>query len=135
MWLTTGLLKRRWFVDRQAKSLGLSPAMQAAFIENLQAMSMDTYRRVYTEGADYSVPPALRLVPTPTLVTAGGSETKIIIEAVDAVVKLMPNAQGRLAPGRGHGWNVEAPALFNAMVRAWITGAPLPAGLQTTHGG
>ena len=135
LWLPTGLLKRRGFVDRPAKSLGLSPAMQAAFIENLQAMSMDTYRRVYTEGADYSVSPALRLVPTPTLVTAGGNETKIIVEAVGAVVSLMPNAQGRLAPGRGHGWNVEAPALFNAMVRAWITGAPLPAGLQTTHGG
>ena len=48
---------------------------------------------------------------------------------------MMPNAQGRLAPGLGHGWNVEAPDLFNAMVRAWITGRPLPGQLQAVNGG
>ena len=133
LWLTTGLLKQRWYVKMQAKALGLSPGMQAAFVENLEAMSMDTYRRIYTEAADYSVPPSLRHVTTPTLITAGGNETRIITQAVDAVTQLMPNAQGRLAPGRGHGWNVEAPDLFNAMVRAWITGVPLPAGLQVVN--
>jgi hypothetical protein len=41
----------------------------------------------------------------------------------------MPNAQGRIAPGLGHGWNVEAPNLFNAMLRAWMTNTPLPKAL------
>jgi len=135
LWLTTGLLKQRWYVNMQAKALHLSPSMEAAFTKNLLAMSMDTYRHIYTEGADYSAPPSLRLVNTPTLVTAGGNEAKIITQAVDAITQLMPNAQGRLAPGLGHGWNVEAPDLFNAMVRAWITGASLPARLQVAHGG
>jgi pimeloyl-ACP methyl ester carboxylesterase len=131
--LMSFLLKRRWYVNMQAKSMRLPPRMQDAFTRNLLAMSMDAYRRIWEEVVDFSVPSSLSHVTNPTLVTAGGSESSIIIDAVDAIPKIMPNAAGRLAPGLGHGWNVEAPALFSAMIRAWITGAPLPAGLQPPH--
>lgn len=133
--LMSVLLKRGWFVNMQAKSLHLSPDMQAAFIENLRAMSMQVYRQVFREGVRFHVPPSLRTVDTPTLVTAGSRESNIITQAVGAIAHMMPNAQGRLAPGLGHGWNVEAPDLFNAMVRAWITGRPLPGQLQAVNGG
>lgn len=124
------LMKRRWLVNMQAKALPLSPEMQAAFTENVLAMSMEAYRRIYTEAAEYRVPPALGQVDVPTLVTAGGRESSIITQAVGAITGLMPHAQGRFAPGLGHGWNVEDPDLFNAMVRAWLTGTALPAGLR-----
>ncbi len=127
LWLLSRLLKRRWLMNIQAQALRLSPPMQAAFTENLLAMSMHTYRRIAEEVADFYVPPALQHVNNPTLFVAGGRESKIITDTVASIPKLMPNAQGRLAPGLGHGWNVEAPDLFNAMVRAWITGVPLPA--------
>jgi pimeloyl-ACP methyl ester carboxylesterase len=132
LWLLSALMKKRWLVNMQAKALRLSPDMQADFTENLRAMSMQTYRRIAEEAADFRVPTALRLVNTPTLITAGGSESKIITQTVNTIPKILPNAQGRLAPGLGHGWNVQAPGLFNATVRAWITGSPLPAGLETT---
>jgi len=131
--LMSFLLKRRGFVRMQARALGLSQDMQAAFTENLLAMSMDAYRRIYTEAVDYRASPALSDVHTPTLVTAGGRETPIILDAVAVIARLMPKAQGLLAPGLGHGWNVEAPDLFSAMVRAWITAAPLPTGLQVVR--
>lgn len=124
------LLKRRGLADRQAKSLGLSPEMQTAFTENLMAMSMQAYRRIWEEVAYASVPASLREVHNPTLIVAGGRETEIITRTVKTIPKLMPNAQGRLAPGLGHGWNVEAPDLFSAMIRAWITDAALPGRLQ-----
>ena len=38
------------------------------------------------------------------------------------------------AQGMGHAWNLEAPALFNDTVRAWLTGGPLPARLQPMPG-
>jgi pimeloyl-ACP methyl ester carboxylesterase len=126
LWLMSAIMKRRWFANQQAKSLPLAPDEQQALIANLQAMSMQAYRRIWKEVVDYSLSPALRDVTTPTLVTAGGKETSIILQAVETIAQLMPNAQGRLAPGLGHGWNVEAPALFNAMIRAWIAGASLP---------
>ncbi|MCC6617387.1 MAG: alpha/beta fold hydrolase [Anaerolineae bacterium] len=128
--LMSFLFRQRWFVRMQARALGLSPDMQAAFTDNLFAMSLDAYRRIYTEAVDYRVPPALSAVSTPTLITAGGRETPIILDAVGAIMRLMPNAAGYLAPGHGHGWNVEAPDLFNAMLRTWFTNAPLPGRLQ-----
>jgi pimeloyl-ACP methyl ester carboxylesterase len=130
LWLMSVLMKRRWFVKTQARSLHLPPDMQSAFIDNLLAMSMQAYRRIWEEAAQFRVPPSLRHVNTPTLITAGSRESKIITQAVGTISNMMPNAQGRLAPGLGHGWNVEAPDLFNAMVRAWITGTPLPYRLQ-----
>lgn len=124
------LLRRRGLVSRQARSLPLSSEMQAAFTENLLAMSMSAYRRIWEEVAYASVPAVLREVHNPTLIVAGGRETDIITRTVQTIPDMMPNAEGRLAPGLGHGWNVEAPDLFSAMVRAWVTNAPLPARLQ-----
>lgn len=133
VFLMSLIMRRRWFLDRQARALPLPPQMQTAFIENFLAMSMDTYRRIFEEVASYQAPSALQQVAIPTLITAGGKETRIILDAVDALSRLMPNAHGRTAPGLGHGWNVEAPDLFNAMIRTWISGMPLPNGLNVVH--
>jgi pimeloyl-ACP methyl ester carboxylesterase len=129
------LMKRQWFVNMQAKSLHVPPNMQSAFTDNLLAMSMQAYRRIWEEVAEFSASSGLRHVDVPTLITAGGNESKIILQAVDEILNIMPGAQGRLAPGFGHGWNVEAPDLFNAMLRAWITDTPLPHRLQAVNGG
>ena len=124
-----------WILNRQAKALPLPPDMRTTFIENVLAMSLHAYRRIWEEVVDFYVPAALQHVNTPTLITAGGSETKIITQTVATIPKMMPNAQGRLAPALGHGWNVENTDLFTAMVRAWITDTPLPAGLQRAGSG
>jgi pimeloyl-ACP methyl ester carboxylesterase len=128
LWLTTILFQQQWYVNRLAKSL--APDAQSALKENLQAMSMDTYRRVYEEASEFNVPQALRTSTTPTLITAGGRESNIILQAVEVISKLMPNGQGWIAPGVGHGWNLEASGLFSAMIRAWVNNTPLPSGLR-----
>lgn len=123
------IMRRRWVATMQAKLLRLPAPMQAVFTENLQAMSLATYRRILEEVMVFALPSALQQVDNPTLVTAGSNESKIILQAVDEIPKIMPQAQGYLAPGLGHGWNVQAPDLFNDMVRAWITSTLLPARL------
>jgi pimeloyl-ACP methyl ester carboxylesterase len=128
VWMMS-IMKRPWVASRQAQALGLPPRMQAAFTENLSAMSIESYRRILEEVVDFRVSPALQQVKTPTLITAGGRESSIILQAVRVISNLMPHAQGWIAPGLKHGWNVEAPDLFSAMVRAWIRETPLPAGL------
>lgn len=135
LWLMSIVMKRRWLVNMQARALHLPPDMQSAFTNNLLAMSMPAYRRIWQEAVDFRVPPSLHHVNIPTLITAGSRESKIITQAVVTITNMMPNAQGRLAPGLGHGWNVEAPGLFNAMSRAWLMGTPLPSQLQAAHGG
>lgn len=133
--LMSFLVRRRWFANTQARSLGLSPNMQSAFSENLLAMSLQAYRRIWEEVAYFRVPSSLRHVNVPTLITAGSRESDIITQAVRTLSEMMPNAQGSLAPGLGHGWNIESPDLFNAMVQAWISDSPLPARMQTVNDG
>jgi pimeloyl-ACP methyl ester carboxylesterase len=135
LWLMSGLLKRRWFVRAQARSLQLTPDMQSAFTDNVLAMSIQAYRRIWEEAVHYHVPDSLRTAITATLITAGSRESKVITQAVVAISNLMPNAQGRFAPGLGHGWNIEDPDLFSTMIRAWITDSPLPHRLKTAHNG
>ncbi len=135
LWLTSAQMQRRSFAERQAQTMRIPPEMRAAFVENLAAMSMQAYRAIWREVVDYQVPASLQSVNVPTLITAGGRESSSITQAVQTISNLMPNAQGGLAPRLGHGWNLEDADLFNAMIRAWITAAPLPSRLQTVNNG
>jgi pimeloyl-ACP methyl ester carboxylesterase len=117
--LTTAMLRSRRLVAAQARALGLPPEAQVAFAEGVRAMSPATYRRIGVEVACYRVPSSLATVVTPTLVLAGGKESEMIRAAVRVIPALMPRAAGRVVPGVGHGWNVEAAEEFNATVRAW----------------
>jgi pimeloyl-ACP methyl ester carboxylesterase len=135
LWLLSALMKRPWFMRMQARALHLPPEMQSPFTENLIAMSMSAYRKIAEEVVEFHAPSALRHVNNPTLITAGSRESENIIGAVDLLAAMMPAAQGRIAPGLNHGWNVEAPALFNAMIRAWLLDQPLPHQLQPVRGG
>jgi pimeloyl-ACP methyl ester carboxylesterase len=133
-WLTTILLRNRRLVDAQARSLGLPPEVREAFAENVRAMRAPTYRQIAREVAGYSAPRSFGSGETPTLVLAGSTESDVIRRAVDILPAAMPVATGRIVPGVGHGWNVEAPDLFNVTMRAWIEDAPLPAELTQRLG-
>jgi pimeloyl-ACP methyl ester carboxylesterase len=130
VWLTTRQLGSRRLVEARARSLGLPSRIRAAFVEDVLAMDARTYRRIVEEVAACGLPPALSAVDVPTLVLAGGRETDSIRRAAAAVAAALPAGTGRIAPGVGHGWNVEAPDLFSATVRAWIEDSPLPAALD-----
>lgn len=132
--LITTLLKQPWYRQQIIKSMRVPPDMQADALASLQAVSIPAYRQIYQEGAEWSVSPSLATINNPTLVTAGSLETKIIRQAVHALVDLMPHAQGCFAPRCHHGWNIEAPELFSTMIRAWVNTEPLPSPLQIVKG-
>lgn len=129
LWMMS-ILKRRWLVKLQAQALGLSPEMQAAFIENFLRMSMKTYRKIAEEVVDFYLPSALQNINIPMLITAGENESRIIKQTVETIPQFMPKATGRFAPNLKHGWNIQSPDLFSAMIRSWITNTPLPSALK-----
>jgi pimeloyl-ACP methyl ester carboxylesterase len=131
LWLISKVKKSRKSVERQAKSLHLTSAEELAFTENFMKMNMQTYRTIYKEVVGFRIPEVLGNVQVPTLISAGGNESKVILQAVAAIPQIMPKAEGCIAPGLGHGWNIENPNLFNEMVRAWITSEPLPKELKS----
>lgn len=129
VWMIGAMRKSRRILEMQARTLQVPVEKQAEFMENLRVMPMETYHTIMEEAVEFRASGDLAQVQTPTLVVAGSLETEIIVKAVSVLARMMPNGTGRLAPGVRHGWNVEAPDLFNAMIRAWIEGAALPAAL------
>jgi pimeloyl-ACP methyl ester carboxylesterase len=123
-WLMAASLRSRRLLAGRARALGLPGPVQAAFVDNALAMSSPTYRRIVAEVAGCTLAAGLGAVEVPTLVVAGGRESDAIRRAVERIPAVMPVADGRIVPGVGHGWNVEAPDLFNATVRAWLEEPP-----------
>lgn len=129
MYFMSLLMKTSWFISMQAKMLQLPDDVMPYYRESMRAMSRQALLRIFDELLVYSLPANLAQVHVPTLVSAGGSEVAPILQSMSVVTKTMPNAEGRIAPELHHGWNGENPPLFTAMIRAWITGTPLPAEL------
>lgn len=127
------LLKRPGLMRQQAASLGVPDDSFDAYMDHLRLLSREAYIRIYEELVDFRLPPALGQVDAPVLAVAGSRETPIIVDAVADIQRALPHAQGYLATGLNHGWNLEAPALFNAMLRAWFTGQPMPNGLRSVR--
>ena len=81
---------------------------------------MDSYTRIET-------PTEARV---PLLVAVGQKETPLARMMARQLIAEIAGARGVMAPRVGHAWNLEAPELFSAMVRAWVMDRALPAGLE-----
>ncbi|MGY1823798.1 alpha/beta fold hydrolase [Geodermatophilus sp. SYSU D00079] len=123
-WLTARQLRSGRLADARARALGLPPRLRAALTEDVSAMDPRTHRRITAEVAGYALPRSLGTAPT--LALAGGRESALVRRAVETIPAVLPAAVGRVVPGVGHAWNVEAPDRFTATVRAWVEGSPLP---------
>lgn len=127
-------MKSRGFVRMQAQMMRLPADVLDVYSASMIAMTRTAYDRIIAEVVDYHLPEVLSSVSVPTLIAAGSAEMKPMVAAAAAIPRTMPNARGVIAPGLHHAWNGENPALFTAMIRAWVTGASLPEGLQRVNG-
>jgi pimeloyl-ACP methyl ester carboxylesterase len=95
---------------------------------DLRTASRRAFHRAFVEGFKGGVSPVEMAADSPTLLTAGGTESAIRPSNA-AQAALMPHAEARYAPGVGHGWLARKPDLHVRMVEAWLTGQELPAEL------
>ena len=112
-----------------ARMVGVAPSDRKQFAADLRAVSPAAFRRAFAEGNDVRLSRHELRAPCPTLLVAGEREQRAIRAANAALAALMPRAEARFAPGRGHAWLAVDPELHVRMVQAWITGQQLPAEL------
>ena len=125
-------LKRfRWFSWLFVKSMRVPADVTPVYVESFQTMSRTAFDRVGYEVLHYTLPAGIEQSSVPMLITAGGADAKPIVAAVTDLAARIPSAIGVIAPGLHHAWNGEDPALFSAMIRAVVTGVPLPPALQS----
>ncbi|GAA3596750.1 alpha/beta hydrolase [Nonomuraea rosea] len=94
-----------------------------------RATTRQAFRRVTDEALSFRLPSQAKDSLCPVLAVAGENEHDLTKRSLTDIAAAFPNAEARLAPGVGHGWNGEKPALFTAMIRAKVTGDQLPAEL------
>lgn len=66
----------------------------------------------------------------PVLIVAGQQETVVAKRMARQLCATIAGSTGVVVPGAGHVWNLQLPQLFTAVVRAWLSGQPLPEQLR-----
>ncbi len=94
----------------------------------LRSASPAAFRRSWLEGYTAPISRAELEAICPTLLVAG--EREHARESNAALAALMPHATARFVPGLGHAWFIWRRELHIGMVGAWLSDAPLPAGLE-----
>lgn len=132
-WMTTlqsGLLSvlLRTSFGKQlfARTLQIPADAMPYYLDSINAFSLSSFRRMSQQIATYRPPSGLETITTPTLFVTGDQDVGVNRRAVSLLAQRVPGAVGVLAPGVHHGWNGEAPDLFNQMTRAWFEKQPLP---------
>lgn len=96
--------------------------------EEIEKVSPDAMNRFLLATYSQIVTPARanRLL----LVAVGQKETWFAKRMARQLHHTIAGATGVMVPGAGHVWNLQLPALFSEMVRAWVTDRPLPGELR-----
>jgi pimeloyl-ACP methyl ester carboxylesterase len=127
-----------WWIRLNMKySSGIPEKYYPQFKKDFQNLTGEQFAHVMVENQRFRLPGGLDGVNVPTLVVAGKKEYGVMRESVRDIASALPNAKGflvahsqKLSLAEEHNWSMTAPDLFTNMVRAWITGQPLPVELQ-----
>ncbi len=127
-----------WWIRINMKySAGVPEKYFPQFKNDFQNLTRESFAHVMVENQRFRLPDGLERVNVPTMVVAGKREYSVMRQSVRDIAAVMPNARGflvahpqKLSLAEEHNWNLTTPALFTQMVRAWITGQPLPGELK-----
>lgn len=88
--------------------------------------SMINYYRAAVRGARKAASEELAMIETPTLMVWGLDDTALSKETTDGTDDYVADLTMRFLPGVSHWVQQEAPETVNAMLLAWLAGAPVP---------
>lgn len=121
------LLPPRWLADQSLKQFGVPAAAHDLIYDDLVRTATPAFTR---RTVDVLVETRAPARAERLLVAVGSRETAAARSAALGFVRHIDGARGVQVPEGRHLWNLQFPALFTATVRAWVTGAALPAELQ-----
>ena len=120
------LLPRQRLIAMTMKSLHVPAHYRTLIDADLQQLTPDLYRQINRATGEVRLPQT----PAPgALIVVGEREPAMSRRHAARIGGTAPGVVACLARGVGHAWNLEAPDLFNATLRAWLAENPLPAAL------
>lgn len=138
-WSVAPLKNSDWWIRLNMKYAAAVPEpYYPQFRQTFQGLTESGFVNLMVENQRFRLPQGLAQVAVPTLVVVGENEVGVMVESARDLAAALPNAQAytvhhtpKLPRAAAHNWNLNAPDLFNQMIRAWLTHAPLPSALQT----
>lgn len=124
----------KWWVRLNMRSAaGVPDGYFEEFHESFRTLTESGFVDLMVANARFRLPAGLEKAAARTLVVAGEHEYAAMRGSVADVAAALPNGTARLVRhaakmtlAQEHNWNMTAPELFIAMVRAWIGGSDLP---------
>lgn len=125
-WIMTPLTVRPFMARKTAKFLGGSGTDVHAFVREAAKVDVPSLRRATLDALAFEMPATTSNIATRIMIAAGSKEHPHILGTQQTIVSALPNAQSHIAPGLGHGWSLEDPDQFAALVDRNIQGQARP---------
>ena len=129
-----------WIRLNMQYSAGVPDAYFQQFRQTFQGLTESGFTNLMIENLRFRLPNGLTHIPTPTLILVGQHEYAAMRESARDLAKALPNAQAyevihaqKMSVAQEHNWNLTAPELFTATVRAWMADQHLPEALKRLH--
>lgn len=134
LWLYAPLKNLPALIRANMRSLGVPMEYYAEFAEDTRGATTDALASILSANMRFGLPAGLNNTQDTlhfphALVTVGQREYGIMQRSARDLVARLPRGQGYVVRGAGHNWPITAPDLYARTLRAWISGAPLPAEL------
>ena len=134
----TPFKKSEWWMRANMKGASGVPEM---FVDDFRRTFCETteqsFVHVIIENQRFRLPAGLERATAPVLAVCGHGEYEVMRGSTVDVAAALPGGkayevfhEGRPSLARQHNWNMNEPAVFNEMVRASMTGSPLPDALH-----
>lgn len=127
-------MRIKYLRDASARAIGVSDTDLMSDAEGRPHAAPRTVRDVGLAALNFRLADLPRPPETQTLVLAGEHEISAVVAALPMFRAALPNCQTGVLPGGGHGWCLNTPDLAADVIRAWVTGLPLPAGVAAEPG-
>lgn len=133
--------KSEWWMRVNMKgAAGVPETFVDDFRRTFRETTEQSFVQVIIEYQRFRLPAGLERVTAPVLTVCGHGEYEVMRRSTADVAAAIPGGkayevfhEGRPSLAQQHNWNMNEPALFNQMVRAWMTDSPLPDALHPIH--
>jgi pimeloyl-ACP methyl ester carboxylesterase len=137
-WFVAPLKNNDWWIRINMQyAAGVPEKYFQEFRRSFQELNETGFTNLMIENQRFRIPPGLESVQVPTLIVCGQNEYAAMRQSARDLAGTLPKARAytvrhhnKLSMAEEHNWNMTAPALFTAMLRAWFNRQHLPEELR-----
>ncbi|NJP38443.1 alpha/beta fold hydrolase [Alkalicoccus luteus] len=114
------LVKWKAFSKVQATYMYLPEDQHEQYYQESRQMTKPAFASVMEENMSFCLPESFRSFQGSMLITVGEKERTMMKASLEEMVHRNENSKGMMIADAGHGFSLQAPDLFNTILKTWI---------------